>query len=261
MSYSIPAHDAATLFPLMDGVELSALVADIRSHGLLEPIVMLDGQILDGRNRHRACELAGVKPIFVDWQANGVSPTEWVVSHNLHRRHLTPAQRAVLALDLLPRLEAEARERQGERHDIRPGADESLAGRADEKAAALVGVGRTSVADVKAIANRNPSRLDDLRSGQKSIAQVKRSVGLTTSSAPVKDDEPKVYFGKGDKWQEASEPLRRYLVAFEKRNYEFGHVNAKEAKKRVDTIDQLIASLTEARSGLEQRTHTYRLTA
>jgi hypothetical protein len=78
-----------------------------------------------------------------------------VVSMNLHRRHLTTAQRAALALDLLPRLEAEAKEREreaGRRFGKgRPETDDPIAGtgRADEKAAELAGVGRSTVAHAK----------------------------------------------------------------------------------------------------------------
>lgn len=80
----------------------------------------------------------------------------------LLRRHLTTAQRAALALDLLPRLEEEARERSGARTDLRPLSD---AGRSDEKAAALVGVGRSTVAATKAIARRDPALVKAMRSG------------------------------------------------------------------------------------------------
>jgi hypothetical protein len=58
-----------------------------------------------------ACEIAGVKPRFQKWDGQG-SPIEWVISQNLVRRHLSASQRAVVAHDLLPMLEKEAKERQ-----------------------------------------------------------------------------------------------------------------------------------------------------
>jgi len=46
-------HPAAALFPLMDveGPEFGELVADVREHGLVQPIVLRDGRMVDGRDR------------------------------------------------------------------------------------------------------------------------------------------------------------------------------------------------------------------
>ena len=64
-------HPAADRFPLLDGERLAELVADIRAHGLIHPIVTCDGMILDGRNRFRACEQAGVEPRFAEFAGAG----------------------------------------------------------------------------------------------------------------------------------------------------------------------------------------------
>jgi hypothetical protein len=79
-------HPLANLFPLLDGVEFEELVADIKVHGLIEPIILLDDQILDGRNRARACTAAGVKPIYRPF--TGEDPGAFVISTNIRRRPL-----------------------------------------------------------------------------------------------------------------------------------------------------------------------------
>ena len=53
-------HPLANVFPLSDGEEFEALAADIAVHGVREPVVLYEGQILDGRNRYRASHVAGV---------------------------------------------------------------------------------------------------------------------------------------------------------------------------------------------------------
>lgn len=93
-------HPAAGMFPLMnaeDG-ELVGLVESIKSTGLLNPIVMKDGKVLDGRNRLLACKMANVKPRFVEWDGSGDSLEEWVVAQNANRRNLNPSQKACAAL-------------------------------------------------------------------------------------------------------------------------------------------------------------------
>lgn len=90
-------HPAAEIFPLIEGAALTQLADDIRANGLREAITLhRDGRVLDGRNRLRACQLAGVEPYFRTWTGEG-SPVAYVVSLNLHRRHLDESQRALVA--------------------------------------------------------------------------------------------------------------------------------------------------------------------
>lgn len=87
-------HPLCTLFPRITGAEFEALKDDILTHGLREPIVVHAGFILDGGNRYRACVEAGVEPTFKDFA--GGNPVSFVLSANLHRRHLSAGQQAAI---------------------------------------------------------------------------------------------------------------------------------------------------------------------
>src|SRR5579871_127885 len=91
-------HPAAEAFPPLEGLEFDALVADIKSHGLIHPITLFRGKILDGRNRYRACTEAKVEPRFVEF--DGDDPIAFVVSANIKRRHLDESRRAMIAARL-----------------------------------------------------------------------------------------------------------------------------------------------------------------
>ena len=82
-------HPICLLVPSADEDELQNLTGDIRAHGLLDPIVLFEKRILDGRNRAAACESAGVAPLYVEFQGTREEALMFVVSHNLKRRHLT----------------------------------------------------------------------------------------------------------------------------------------------------------------------------
>jgi hypothetical protein len=92
-------HPLAEMFDLLgdDSPAFLSLVEDIGANGLREPITMFGGRVLDGRNRVRACAKAGVK-IGVDrqHQFHGDNPTAFVISKNLHRRHLSDDDRALV---------------------------------------------------------------------------------------------------------------------------------------------------------------------
>lgn len=107
----VPFHPVADIFPMMDESEYAGLVADIKANGLREPIWLHSGKIIDGRNRYRACCDLNIEPTFRTWDGEG-SLVAFVVSLNLHRRHLTASQRAIVALDVEKLQAEEAKERQ-----------------------------------------------------------------------------------------------------------------------------------------------------
>lgn len=92
-------HPLAELFPMLPEQEVHELADDIVTFGQRMPIVLLDGKILDGRNRYAACRFADVEPVVEDYA--GDDPLNFVLSHNLHRRHLTESQRAMVAAKIV----------------------------------------------------------------------------------------------------------------------------------------------------------------
>jgi N6-adenosine-specific RNA methylase IME4 len=80
---------------MLDAESLSELSDSIGRNGLRNPIILFDGQILDGRNRLLACRMAGVEPRYEELVIE--DPASWVIDQNLHRRHLNESQRAMVA--------------------------------------------------------------------------------------------------------------------------------------------------------------------
>lgn len=111
-----PFHPAAELLPLMSESAFAAFVDDVAQNGQLEPILVLEGQIIDGRHRIRACQALGIEPRYREIAVDGCDAIALVLSLNLHRRHLTESQRAMVAARLatMPR---------GRRTDLQPSAN------------------------------------------------------------------------------------------------------------------------------------------
>jgi transposase len=143
-------HPLADIFPLMEGgkkgVEFAALVEDIKAYGLREPITLFEGKILDGRNRYRAIIKASLRYklkeenfwVF-DPKVNG-DPQAYVISVNLHRRHLTESQRAVIAANL-------ATKKVGDNQYVKAGISAA-------DAAKMLGVGEATVTMAKSVAEK-----------------------------------------------------------------------------------------------------------
>jgi hypothetical protein len=89
-------HPLAALFPMMPDDELADLVADIKANGLLNPLIKDEaGQLIDGRNRLRACEMAGIEP---RWEIYSGDAVAYIWSANELRRHMSKGQRAMVSI-------------------------------------------------------------------------------------------------------------------------------------------------------------------
>lgn len=109
-------HPVAEIFPMMDDEQYEALKADIAEQGVQSSGLLYQGKVLDGRNRYRACQELGIE---MDWMevelgedADSFDPLQYVLTHNLHRRHLSTSQRAMVAARARDIYDKQAKERQ-----------------------------------------------------------------------------------------------------------------------------------------------------
>lgn len=214
-------HQIANIFPMLGVEELGELADDIMLNGLHQPIVLYQGQILDGRNRYQACELAGIEPDCTEYE--GDDPLGYVLSLNLHRRHLTASQRAALAAEIANLDMGANQHSQG---------DQNWSPSSNREAAEKLDVSKVYVIDAKKIQRESPEHFDKVKSGELSLQQAKRELqpepATSTGDADHAETLPAV----------KAEPKSDIVVEF--------------AGKRINTLDDLMKVKTPDQKLLDQ---------
>lgn len=156
-SFSLEQHPIGALVPPMTKAEVRDLTKSIKEQGFLpaHPIIVHDGQILDGWHRYLAANKLKVVPVFKDYV--GSDPAGFVMSVNLHRRHLTDDQRSVIAGQLAS-------------------VDKKMT---TAQAAAAVNVRARKAGQARRVANASPALAEAVRLGQIKLSDAAR----------VKDDD------------------------------------------------------------------------
>jgi N6-adenosine-specific RNA methylase IME4 len=168
-------HEAANIFPMMTGQDYYDLRNDIKENGLLEPIILHDGKILDGRNRYTACLDLGIEPAFEEFK-NGQSPISYVISKNLHRRHLNETQRGMIAGKI------ETMEHGGNRQDANLHLEITR-----KEAATMLNVSPRTIATVKAIEREAPELLPRLESGEMTAHEATKLIKKEKRQKEIED--------------------------------------------------------------------------
>jgi hypothetical protein len=173
MTKPLEPHPFAALFPELPSEELTLLARDIKKRGQLEPIILYKGLILDGRNRYRACQIAGLQPRIEQFNENVAqgSPEDFVLSRNLRRRHLSMGQKAAIALDWSEQIELNP-EPEKTKGLGRPKGTLS-------EAAKYIGINEQRVFEARQIRDLNPSLYQEVREGRRSL-----NSALTEISSP-----------------------------------------------------------------------------
>lgn len=177
-------HPICKLMPEMTPAEYESLRKDVEKNGLLHPIVLHDGLILDGRHRYRACLDTGTEPRFETY--TGTDPAGLVWSENGTRRNLSTSQRALVAASFLEYEKEQARKRLGTStggNNPRPCRKNDEAGeesgRATAKAGAKFGVSGDYVFNAaKVLEKAAPEVIDKIRSGDMTVNEAKNIIDL-----------------------------------------------------------------------------------
>ena len=139
-------HPAADIFPMMRDEEAIGMLEDIKKRGQQYAVELYEGKILDGRNRYLACLKLGIECETIDVTDEVDDPVAHVISMNLHRRHLTPPQCAIVGARSKEMYEKLAKERQlaglkkGEEKPVVANSPQRETGKSRDAAGAAVGV-------------------------------------------------------------------------------------------------------------------------
>ena len=213
-----PVHPVASLFPMIDDESLNALAEDIKKNGQREPIIvayldeaMIDEPVvIDGRNRHAACKLAGIEPEFkfvMSLNDRELSPqviADWIISHNLHRRHLTTSQKAMVGQGYLAYLKEEAKKRvdagrvnshASRRGELAPRKSVEPSNRSESESAVqagkLVGVSKDSIRDADFVVKNDPELAQQVRDSKVTVSAAAKRIREALNPKPEPTPEEK----------------------------------------------------------------------
>lgn len=192
------------------------------------------------------------------------------VVHNVDVTGLTVVQKLALAVEVWPQVrdlmqasgEYKPPDRQnfrgiGAKGHIGVGSVEDI----DRATAKAVGCAPSPLNTLRPRLLERPDILERMKNGEfPTYKGVGRELGMkfTTTLAEGRPSGAKrknSYYGKGDKFDEASEPLVRYLQAWEKKGFLFTHVPPKEAKRRLAKLEEMMGGLEKIKEDILMRSH------
>ncbi len=157
------SHPAADYFPMMSEIDFDRLKDDIRLNGQVEPVLVFGNQIVDGRNRYKACKALGIEPRMASYGGDPEKITSYIISTSLHRGTLTDGQKAVIGAKIKPFYESHLK----------------VKSNASDMAARAVNLPTKKVSSViKIIEKGVPSVIAKLEAGKISVEDAIAIVGL-----------------------------------------------------------------------------------
>ncbi len=176
------SHNLSNLFPMMGVKEFKELKEDIKQNGQIDPIALFEGEILDGRNRYKACRELKIEPKTK--QFKGKDALQHIISTNLHRRHLNESQRAIIGEKL-------ATTPKHYNQFVKSLGDSSNELTSQKQAAEIMKTSVSSIKRVKSIKKEKPEAIKEIEEGNKTLGAVEREIKEERREQERKEDKKK----------------------------------------------------------------------
>jgi N6-adenosine-specific RNA methylase IME4 len=203
----LECHEFSNLIPAMTPEQYGQLVEDMGAFGLREPITLYQDRILDGRHRYRAIgELAErgiiIEPRYQEFDGSSSEAYGYVLSMNLHRRHLEYSQRAALAAQWKRGLQESGEVQHGGDRTKQGGDFATLLGKARDIAAEKFQVGSKAVDEAEQVMERAPELFEIMMDG---------GIGLREAQKTIREREHRE---RNDHFQTTPFPTGKYQVLY-----------------------------------------------
>jgi hypothetical protein len=223
-------HPLSAAFPDMPDEDFEDLVESIKTHGQREAITTYESKILDGWHRFKACLKLDINPMLHEF--DGPDPVSYVIDLNLHRRHLSPSQKALAVVSCNTWLTGGRPQKTPPRGGVITNAYKS-----SEQMAKDAGVGTRTVERAKKVAQSGDKEvIEAVKKGAMSLSEAIKVVDKDDpGNAPPAPVKPAL---KSSVAQEKYEALR---VAYDELNEQYQEIldNYQELAKEVTILTAL----------------------
>ncbi len=194
-------HPVCMMYPDMPEEEFAGFRDSIRDRGQKHACRMFGDQMIDGKNRYRACIELGIEPRLEQWDGKEEDLIDFVTDENENRRQLTASQRGAVAAtrkklieSMIPPQpkEADGRFANSSKTDSHPR-------NSRKEAAEKHNVSEEYVRSAERIQEQSPETFEKVKQGEISIPQAKKDLGISKpkpKGKPLSDDHAAANAGR-----------------------------------------------------------------
>lgn len=173
------SHPYADLFPQMLPEEWGTFLSGIHENGVLIPIVLYQGKILDGRHRWQAVSTLAEQGIKIEcpityFEGDDAAAIRYAYEMNIRRRHLTTGQRACIGVPIKQHLQESVK--QGQRTDLTSGKNTGSDSR--DMAGQIVNVSGKTIDKAEKLQENAPDLFERVQAGEMPLSAAENALAI-----------------------------------------------------------------------------------